>query len=119
MLQMNGALFSPRAAVRGSIQPGLDCAAALFPQDSLSLDTAGRPLNGAARHRSRLPTPSTPERCCSLLISGRRGGALVPLEPPKGAVTAAHVRTQFLALARAKHERDQLRWGWGGVRKGP
>lgn len=68
MLQMNGALFNPRAAVRSCIQPGLYCAAPLFPRDSLSLDTAGHTLNGAAHDQSCLQTPSTLESCRSLLL---------------------------------------------------
>lgn len=104
MLQMNGALFNPRAAIRGAIQPGLYCAAPLFRQDSLSLDTAGHTLNGAAHDRPCLPTPSTRERCCSLPLFAARGGGGRPLPPqrPKHAVAAlGRVQMHFLRVRSA------------------
>lgn len=56
MLQMNWALFNPQATIRSSIQLCLYCAVPLHRQDSLLLDTAGHPLNGAAHNHSSLQT---------------------------------------------------------------
>lgn len=92
MLQMNGALFNPRAAIRSAIQPGLYCAAPLFRQDSLSLDTAGHTLNGAAHDRPCLPTPSTRERCCSLPLFAARGGG-APTSTPASKARRGCTRT--------------------------
>lgn len=132
MLPVNGALFNPRAAVRSCIQPGLYCAAPLFLLNSLSLDTPGPTLNGAAHDQSRLQTLSTHESCCSLLLfavshqqeTRHPGSTVTSTESPKPTVTAAtqYVRMHFLTLTRAKYEWAAgvgVRWGWGTLRKRP
>lgn len=110
MLQMNGALFNPRAAVRSCIQPGLYCAAPLFPRESLSPDTAGHTLNGAAHDQSRLQTPSTLESCRSLLLSAvshhRQEQQTAPWlhRDIRGESATHRARMHFLTLTPAKYE---------------